>query len=195
MAAAHLIKARVSSEMKERVHALAEQQLLNESIWLRRLVQSALENAATQDVTSQTHRSPRSFAEVDVLGDSSEPATSRVCIRLRPEDRLLLRERSRARGLASATYVSVLVRSHLRHLTPLPKDELRALKRSVAELSAIGRNLNQIAKAANQGQHVSVRGDELRSLLKACEALRQHVAGMILRNTESWETGHVRVQD
>ena len=53
--------------------------------------------------------------------------------------------------MRSATYVSVLVRSHLRNLTPLPKEELTALKRSVAELGAIGRNLNQIARGANQG--------------------------------------------
>ena len=42
------------------------------------------------------------------------------------------------RGMPSATYVSVLVRSHLRSLAPLPKEELLALKRSVAELGAAG---------------------------------------------------------
>jgi len=30
----------------------------------------------------------------------------------------------------------------------MPKEELQALERSIAELSAIGRNLNQIARAA-----------------------------------------------
>ena len=48
-----------------------------------------------------------------------------------------------------ATYVSVVIRSHLRQLTPLPKDELLALKRSIGELASIGRNINQIAKAVN----------------------------------------------
>src|SRR5215469_17754665 len=51
-----------------------------------------------------------------------------------PEDRLLLRERATGRGMAPATYASVLVRAHLRGLAPLPKEELTALKRSVAEL-------------------------------------------------------------
>jgi hypothetical protein len=36
----------------------------------------------------------------------------------------------------------VLVRSHLRHLAPVPEDELLVLERSIAELGAIGRNLN-----------------------------------------------------
>ena len=71
-------------------------------------------------------------------------------IRLRPDDQILLGGRAAARGMAPATYVSVLARSHLRSLAPLPKDELPALKRTVGELGNIGRNLNQIAHAAKQ---------------------------------------------
>jgi hypothetical protein len=76
-------------------------------------------------------------------------------IRLRSDDQLLLRERAAARGMAPATYLSVLTRSHLRSLAPLPKEELLALRRTLADLGAIGRNLNQIARAANQGQPAS----------------------------------------
>jgi hypothetical protein len=61
---------------------------------------------------------------------------ARLSVRLAPEDRILLSGRAAARGMPSATYVSVLVRSHLRNLTPLPKEELSVLKRSVAELGA-----------------------------------------------------------
>jgi hypothetical protein len=50
-----------------------------------------------------------------------------------------------------ATYASVLLRSHLRQRTPLPKDELLALKRSIAELGSIGRHINQIARAVSGG--------------------------------------------
>lgn len=78
--------------------------------------------------------------------------TSRLTVRLRGDDRLLLRERAAVRSMAPATYVSVLTRVHLRSLAPLPREELLALKRTVAELGAIGRNLNQIARAANQGE-------------------------------------------
>jgi hypothetical protein len=47
-------------------------------------------------------------------------------IRVRPDELKLLAEHAGRRGLASATYVPVLVRSHLRHLAPLPKVELVA---------------------------------------------------------------------
>lgn len=93
--------------------------------------------------------------------------------------------------MAGATYVSVLVRSHLRRLPPLPKDELDALKRTVAALGAIGRNLNQIARAANQGAGAAAAGtDNLSALLKVCIVLREHVKALIKANINSWELGH-----
>lgn len=69
--------------------------------------------------------------------------------------------------MLAATYVSVLVRAHLGSLTPLPKNELLALKRSIAELACIGCNINQIAKIADEGGGLpnSVR-DEFRASLR-----------------------------
>jgi hypothetical protein len=66
---------------------------------------------------------------------------------------------------ATFRLASVLLRSHLRQLTPLPKDELIALKRSIAELGSTGRNINQIARAVSGGVEVAgslrgIRGDE-----------------------------------
>ena len=116
---------------------------------------------------------------------------TRLTDRLAPEDRVLLSGRATARGMPSATYVSVLVRSRLRKLAPLPKEELSALKRSVAELGAIGRNLNQIARAANQGGKPSGPGrEDLRSMLKVAEALRDHVKALLRANQISWEQGY-----
>lgn len=73
----------------------------------------------------------------------------------------------------------VLLRAHLRKLTPIPKDELLALKRSISELAAIGRNVNQVAKAANDGGRLpgSVR-EEFRAMLKICEALRENTKAL-----------------
>jgi hypothetical protein len=97
--------------------------------------------------------------------------------------------------MPSATYVSVIVRAHLRNLAPMPKDELVALKRSVAELGAIGRNLNQLARAANSGERVvGPAREDLRAILKVCEALRDHVKGVVRANVNSWEIGHAEVE-
>ena len=101
--------------------------------------------------------------------------------------------RAEARGMRSATYVSVLIRSHLRRLAPLPKEELLALKRSIGELASIGRNINQIAKAVNEGGRApgSVR-EEFRAMLKICEALRENTKALLKANETSWEAGDVQ---
>jgi hypothetical protein len=55
-----------------------------------------------------------------------------------------------------------------------------------------GRNLNQIARAANQGQLVTSPGrDDLEAMLRICEALRDHVKGLLVANLKSWEQGSV----
>ncbi len=93
--------------------------------------------------------------------------------------------------MPAATYVSVLVRSHLRGLTRLSHEERLALKESVAELAAIGRNLHQIAWAANQGGRVpGLTREDLRAILKACETLRDHIRGVLKANAVSWQVGH-----
>ena len=95
--------------------------------------------------------------------------------------------------MAAATYVSVLVRAHLRGLAPLPHEELLALKRSVAELGAIGRNLNQIVRAANQGAAGAAVGlERVYMMLKVCEAMRDHVKALIKANTVSWQVGYAQ---
>ena len=93
--------------------------------------------------------------------------------------------------VAAATYVSVLVRGHLRHLTPPPKDELIALKRSIAELGAIGRNLNQIARTVRRGGSASApRREDVMAMLRVCTALRDHFKATLLANLRSWQAGH-----
>ena len=169
----------VPREMKERFAAVARQQGLSDSALLKRMIDLALQSAnATSGLVSV------GAAEV-------ASRASRVTVRLRPDDQLLLRERASARGMAPATYVSVLVRSHLRALAPLPKEELVALRKTVSELGSIGRSLNQIARAANQGERVSAPGrEDLKAMLRVCEGLRNHVRGLLSANLRSWEQGY-----
>lgn len=178
MPTSHLIAARVSPETKARFRSLAEQQQMTESALLKRLVDLAVRGAGETD--ADVLKSP----EHRIRG-------ARLSVRLHPDDQLLLRERAAARQMAAATYVSVLIRAHLRALSPLPKAELMALKRSVAELGAIGRNLNQLARLAHQRTGSAGPGrEDLRMMLQVCEAMRNHTKGLIKANARSWEAGH-----
>ncbi len=104
---------------------------------------------------------------------------------------MLLEARSAARGMRPATYVSVLTRANLRSLAPLPKEEFLALRRCVAELAAIGRNVNQMARVVNEtGKTPGSVREEFRAILKICEALRESVKGLLKANEKSWRGGH-----
>jgi hypothetical protein len=185
-----VLKTRVTPETKARVAEVTRAQQLTESIWLRRLILKELQ--ATRLEGAQRHDD----APIAHGRCSKAPLGPSLYVRLRPEDRLFLHERAAARGMASATYVSVLVRAHLRSLAPLPKAELVALKHAVSELGAIGRNLNQIARAANQGVRAGGVGqDEFRAFLQICEALRDHTKSLIKANAASWSSGDAEQSD
>ena len=169
----------VTQETKERFAAVARHQGLSDSALLKRMIELTLR---TVDATS---------LERAVEADEDVNRASRLTVRLRPDDQLLLRERASGRGMAPATYVSVLVRSHLRSLAPLPKAELLALRKAVTELGDIGRSLNQIARAANQGGRLSGPGREhVVAMIRVCTGLRDHVKGLLSANLRSWEQGH-----
>ena len=168
----------IDLEAKQRFAAIANHEGMSESALLRRMILLML-----QSTKPQTELATR-------LGDRSARET-RITLRLRLDDQQLLKERASARGMPAATYVSVLVRSHLRCLVPLPKAELLTLRQTVSELGRIGRNLNQIARAANQSQKVTgPHQDDLRAIFRLCEGLRDYVKSLLKANVASWEIGY-----
>ena len=86
----------------------------------------------------------------------------------------------------AATYVSVLVRSHLRRVAPLPDPELSSLQASVRELAAIGRNLDMARLLQQDARHAVPGRQEVQAMLQVCEALREHFRALIKANLISW---------
>jgi predicted HicB family RNase H-like nuclease len=179
MAATSLIGARVTPEVKAAFASVAQQQGMSESALLKQLLNVIV--ARGGESRAGNH------------GPSMEAPCrgTRFSVRIRPDDRRLLCERAVARSMKPATYVSTLIRSHLKKIAPVPKKELEALMQVINELGAVGRNLNQIARAINQGSRAAgPNRDELRAILKACAGLRDHVRELLKANMESWEVGH-----
>ena len=189
MAATEILKTRVTPELKSRVGELSQTDLVTEAVWLRRVIGREIQQRSSGSGTGKDE--PRPTANERRSQDIHRGRVTRLYVRLRREDRLLLQERAVGRGMASPTYVSALVRAHLRSIAPVPKEELSVLRRAVAELGAIGRNLNQIARAVNQGGRAEGLGrEDVRAFLTICTALRDHTKHLIKANTSSWETGY-----
>ena len=151
------ITCRVTLQTKALLRALADRDGTNESAIVKQLLHDALRTLSPCADSSQS-RPPRIERR------------ERVCVRMGTEDRRLLEERASARGLASGTYVALLVRTHLQGRAPLPTAEYLALRESVLELKVIGRNLNQIAKMLNQGKNGAMPGrTEVDTMLKVVE--------------------------
>jgi len=168
----------VSPAAKEKFHALAAEYGLTQSSLLQRLIDRATE--PVQMPAGNAAHEGRGGARSD-----------RLYVRLYPDDRLLLAERAQVRGMPSATYLAVLARSHLRRLPPLPEAERQAFERCVAELSAIGRNLNQVARRANQeGVVSSITREDLALFLKTCTMAVTHFKDTLKANKHSWEAGY-----
>jgi hypothetical protein len=178
MAADAFIQCRVTPEMKTLVRALAEREQITESALVKELLQVVLRTAALQG-----------FPKLDELDRPNRDA--RLYVRLEPEDRQLLSGKATQRGMPSATYVSLLVRSHLRGVAPLPKEELLALRHSITELKAVGRNLNQMAKVLNHDGRAMVPGrQEVNAMLRVSEGLRDHFKALLKANEKSWLHGY-----
>ena len=166
----------VSRETKERFAEVARLQGKSESALLKSMVEALLATAVPP--TDPT------------LVPESAPST-RLSVRLRDDDLLMLRDRAQARGMPAATYVSFLVRSHLRHLAPLPDAELQAFKSAIGEVKAVGRNLNQIARATYAGRITGGAAvEDLRALLTVCTKLWESMKRVVSVNLESWESGN-----
>jgi hypothetical protein len=175
MSACCFIAVRVTPEIKAAFHACAERQNLRESVLLRRLLDLAVGTVADgrPAAAQRVNRAAR---------------TARLSIRLAAEDQQLLVERAKARSLPAATYVSLLVNTHLLSSPALPHQELRAVTSAINALNALGRNLNQIARLANQG--IPPDGptrQQLANVAHGCRVLSDQVRSLIAANAKSWE--------
>lgn len=159
--------------MHVRVTALAESQGISVSSLLGELVERALdERPDIRPVSAAPHQT----------------RPDRIAIRLRPGDAKALTQRTAGRRMKPSTYVAALVRAHLVVDPPLPLKEVAALERLTAELSAVGRNLNQVTRAINSGLPVPAGTAALvgRSI-ELVEAVREATKAYLRAASASWE--------
>lgn len=119
MKADSFIQCRVTPEMKALVRRIAQREQITESALVKQLLDVVLRSSVVEQLPPAEEKIKR---------------YARLSVRLEPGDRLLLCERATARGLPTATYASVVIRSHLRALAPLLKEERALLNHAIGEL-------------------------------------------------------------
>ena len=177
MAAAAFIHCRVPTATKTAFGVMARHQGMTDSALLRRMIDLSLQSAgvvSSTDVVSQS--CPAVGADVPIDGS----ATGRRPAAIAGEGGRTRYGAGHLRFGADAGAPAIT--------GPVAEGGLLALKRTVAELGAIGRNLNQIARAANQGERVDGPGPhEVQLMLRVCGGLRDHVKALLLANLRSWQ--------
>ncbi len=181
MAAAAFVQCRVAPATKAALRAAAHRQQLTESALLKRMLLVLLSDAAS--VTEPQLTMGPGLPHIQ--------RRARLSVRLTGDDRILLIERARARGMAPASYVSTLIRAHLRAVTPIPTEDLRSLRAASAEVAAFGRNINQIARELQSGRiPAGTQLPDLGAFLRLCKRLHAHFQDYVRRNAASWSSGH-----
>lgn len=171
-----VLKTLVEPEIKARFHRIAKTRRLSESELLRAVVLA---------VTGQANGT-----EQPIALDAENADLDRMTIRM---PRFLMeaaKKRAKAKGMASSRWVVAMVQSNLLGQPVMNDAEVMELEATNRELAAIGRNLNQIAKAINAGSYDAerVQLDELAELRQVITENRDSIRALVRATQNAWQS-------
>lgn len=169
-----VLKTLVDPEIKARFSKIAKAFKLSESELLRAIV---------FDKTGEV-------SEVDkpVKPDPENAATDRMTVRM---PQFLIEEikiRAKKKGMAPSRWLAALAQSNITGNPVMSEDEIIELRISNRELAAIGRNINQIARALNDALQNSERlpMGELAELVRVIAMNRAAIGGLVRASQNVW---------
>lgn len=170
-----VLKTLVDPEIKTRFHNMAKARGLSESELLRAIVLAATGGEKDSDQA--------------INPDAKKVEANRITVRM---PRFLMeatKERAKLKGMASSRWIAALVQSNLTRKPLMTHEQLIELQASNRELAAIGRNINQIAKAINEAffETERIRLDKLAELQKAIMENRAAVRSLVRASQNAWE--------
>ncbi len=100
-------------------------------------------------------------------------------------------KRAKSYGLKIAQWIRNLIQFNLTKQPILLKNEVALLRRSIGELVAIGRNLNQIARKLNQDIGASatdlIRKKQIDDLLEVISLNKSEINNLVKNSNSVWE--------
>jgi hypothetical protein len=137
-----ILGARVDAATKKQFEERAKRKGVKPSVLLRVLIEGELATPKAQKTIADPVPA--------VLANPDDATSQRIEVRL---PRFLIRPlkaRAKTQGMTGARWVAALAQSRLMRDPVVTDAELYSLETSNRELAAIGRNLNQVAKALNK---------------------------------------------
>ncbi len=166
------VETRLSEDTKRAWSALCKDSHVSEADMLRKMIER---------VTGGVVASGEAEAE--------EPKSGKITMRFTAREQRQILERAKREGFPNRTNWATAVVLASLHSDPVLNDkELTILRESNRELSAIGRNLNQVARALNiefrESDKLKLEGIE--ALAQRIEQHKDQVAELISRNMSRW---------
>lgn len=165
-------------DLKEPWVQWCTQQQLTPSQALRQLLRHTLQTAPRP--RSTPHR---------VMSRSGEQPTRQVSFRLTPSEYAALATRAKTEGYRATHWLIALIRVQLTRQPSLSDPERQAVAHSTKQLLALGRNLNQIARALNKApsQQAAMRLELLTDLSMRIRTHVDQITALTRASLERWE--------
>jgi predicted DNA binding CopG/RHH family protein len=175
-----ILRARVDEDLKSLFLQKAEERNLSESELLRKVVLDFF----AQEKNSDTLADVLKAVEPDAENLENEKMTIRL-------PRFLVdaaKERAKAKGIATSRWIAALVQSSLMQNPVMVDQELTVLRSNIRELNAIGRNINQMARALNESKNNTdkVKLDNLDLLRNYLDRNIASVRGLVRASQQAW---------
>lgn len=179
-----ILKTTVAREVKARFRSVATARGMSESELLRAVILIVIGETDGDDHP--------------VKPDAKKLDIARMTVRMPQFLMEAAKERAKSNGMAPSRWVTALVQSNLTRLPVMTSAELTELQKNTRELAAIGRNLNQIARAMNDAfmsrtmgevldQADQVQLDSLASLRLAIAENQEAIRALVRASYNVWE--------
>lgn len=145
---------------------------------------AALKEAIEQQLEKAAKNPPPPLRQTGVVPDD-EPKM-RFEILMTKSEKAAVLERANLERCSQRRWIIDAIRAGLTHEPQLSMDEIDALGESNYQLLAIGRNLNQVAKAMNEGRRDSVTIESIERLRGIIDAHTEKVSTAIRASLERW---------
>ena len=133
---------KVDEDLKQLFKQQTKNNGLSESELLRLIVIEAMGKAQFSESN-----------KTDLTPDTEKSETERITVRMPSFLMQAAKEKGKAKGMATSRWIAALVQSNIAKNPVMADQELNNLKASIRELNAIGRNINQMARALNESRN------------------------------------------